>query len=372
MTSLNSSAYSGLVKSVVNDTVLADLQGLLGQSYLAYNVTVNYDGGSSFTVLPQDFALVTTQGTYSAEQEQLPGVGEVYATPTITYSGGAEETLVFKVPSTAIPLQIVYNTSNGLRVFQLNAHIPTTGYVLFIKQINSNSNDSEVQTSIYPSNQASSLYSSSYGGYFLVTGEKIPLTLSIFNYHTEVPVEVIGITSSGPFMVQGNYSNTFVLQGKSDSYQVFLQAENASYSGQVELTVDIGFHPSFYSLTILNSINASSFGEYLQSIGGSQGLTFVVYNVSLRYDGPGSFMFSPERVVLETNEGDFPVYNFSYSGSQWPTSFALVQRNGGCSNRVSDWIPGVPTSMSFGFVCLVQNPGMNSSPSLPVTRLKAT
>ncbi|BBD73390.1 hypothetical protein HS1genome_1779 [Sulfodiicoccus acidiphilus] len=53
LTSLNSSAYSGSVRSLVNDTVLAELQGLTGQSYLSYNVTVSYDGGAASRSSPR-------------------------------------------------------------------------------------------------------------------------------------------------------------------------------------------------------------------------------------------------------------------------------------------------------------------------------
>ncbi|ACP54534.1 hypothetical protein M1627_0553 [Sulfolobus islandicus M.16.27] len=350
-TSINSTVYSGIVNTLVNDTVYAINEGVLGESYLAYNVTVSYDGGSIFILNPSQFVLITNSGNYSAQTVYLPGVPSSSKTVSITSSGKAVETLIFKVPTTSKPLVLEYVSHNGQIAFRFNAYTSVTENVLFINHFLGFTNDSKVSVNnIFLGNSITGSYYNS--GYYLLSTEKIPVIVYITNNHGQVPVEAQDISIKGPATVfTQNYTGTYILQGQTNVYQIILNMNNISYIGNITISLDTSFGSNLYNISVLDVINASAFGQYLASSGGSQGLTFIVYNISLYYQGPGKFNFNPANFVLVTSQGSYTYYNYVI-----PNGVANGWFDPGA--RISDWIPGLPTPF---FDRVIPTPGMQSS-----------
>ncbi|WP_229572361.1 DUF4352 domain-containing protein [Saccharolobus caldissimus] len=349
-TSINSTAYSGIVNALVNDTVYAINEGVLGETYLAYNVTTSYNGGSVFILNPDQFVLITNNGNYSAQNIYLPGVPSSSKTVSITVSGKAVETLIFKVPTNSKPLFLEYVSHNGQIAFEFNAYSPITENVLFINHFLATTNDSKVfVNNIFLGNSITGSYYNS--GYYLLSTEKIPVVVYITNNHGQVPVEAQDISIKGPATVfSQNYTGTYILQGQTNVYQIVLSLNNISYIGNITISLDTSFGSTLYNLSVLDVINASAFGQYLASSGGPQGLTFIVYNVSLYYQGPGKFNFNPANFVLVTSQGSYTYYDGSI-----PKGVANSWFYNGFS--VPDWIPGLPTPLND----LIPTPGMQSS-----------
>ncbi|BBG25965.1 DUF4352 domain-containing protein [Sulfuracidifex tepidarius] len=120
------------------------------------------------------------------------------------------------------------------------------------------------------------------------------------------PFPVSGLQVHPPFtLVSDNASGETVPACTTDYFEATVKLPAEAYFGPLDLTVVEGT-PHFISLTVDNYSVDTAYAEEFQYTG----FTYLLFNVSSTYSGPGEFCLTPSDFSLVTDEG---TYESSYS-----------------------------------------------------------
>ncbi|AHC52620.1 hypothetical protein SUSAZ_09435 [Sulfolobus acidocaldarius SUSAZ] len=321
-----------LANSLIQSGIYSQSElNLLQNSYFVIiKASVTNNEAQNFTLNPSSFQLVTNNGSvysyFFLQHSYLPSLKSlIYANyqlaplflfPTQNITLGYQVTenrdLIFLIPLNSTP-SVLRVVDNGNIIGQVSLENVVTEYLKVIN-VSTFTNSSEVSLSL---NNLSPIYT---------LNNTVTLSFNIENNESLMPLTVtkIGVSPSMFSIIQisPNIINSTLTPGlylistgstspMSENVIISLKLPNETYSGNINVFMNVTYKPSFHA-AVTQVLNDTAEAKLQYSQGGSGQLdsTYLVANLSIKYNGSANIPFDPGNIYIVTNKG---IYGNLYS-----------------------------------------------------------